>query len=80
MHFSNKILYAHLVPVFLCNMCVLDNDHKQAFGWAYVNNWHNTWEQLYVYWICPIIGAMLAGWVFRVMFLPSAPKPKTKKA
>ncbi|KAJ1275249.1 hypothetical protein BS78_05G121700 [Paspalum vaginatum] len=51
-----------------------------AFGWAYVNNWHNTWEQLYVYWICPFIGAMLAGWIFRVVFLPPAPKPKTKKA
>ncbi|CAN6362708.1 unnamed protein product [Urochloa humidicola] len=51
-----------------------------AFGWAYVNNWHNTWEQLYVYWICPLIGAMVAGWVFRALFLPPAPKPKTKKA
>ncbi|CAL4981641.1 unnamed protein product [Urochloa decumbens] len=51
-----------------------------AFGWAYVNNWHNTWEQLYVYWICPLIGAMFAGWVFRAVFLPSPPKPKTKKA
>ncbi|CAL4985065.1 unnamed protein product [Urochloa decumbens] len=51
-----------------------------AFGWAYVNNWHNTWDQLYVYWICPLIGAMFAGWVFRAVFLPSPPKPKTKKA
>ncbi|KAK9042181.1 hypothetical protein V6N11_017260 [Hibiscus sabdariffa] len=33
-----------------------------AFGWAYVNNWHNTWEQFYVYWICPFIGAILAAW------------------
>uniref|UniRef100_A0A6I9QK87 Aquaporin SIP1-1 n=2 Tax=Elaeis guineensis var. tenera TaxID=51953 RepID=A0A6I9QK87_ELAGV len=23
-----------------------------AFGWAYINNRHNTWEQFYVYWIC----------------------------
>ncbi|KAJ8771660.1 hypothetical protein K2173_026837 [Erythroxylum novogranatense] len=49
-----------------------------AFGWAYVNKWHNTWEQLYVYWICPFIGAIFAAWVFRVIF-PS-PKPKQKKA
>ncbi|CAO2143801.1 unnamed protein product [Urochloa humidicola] len=35
---------------------------------------------LYVYWICPLIGAMVAGWVFRAVFLPPAPKPKTKKA
>lgn len=52
-----------------------------AFGWAYVNNWHNTWEQFYVYWICPFIGAILAGWVFRVLFPPPpSKKKKTKKA
>ncbi|XP_076934556.1 aquaporin SIP1-2-like [Bidens hawaiensis] len=33
-----------------------------AFGWAYVNNKHNTWEQFYVYWICPSLGAILAAW------------------
>ncbi|KAL3533364.1 hypothetical protein ACH5RR_006885 [Cinchona calisaya] len=48
-----------------------------AFGWAYVNNRHNTWEQFYVYWICPFAGAILAAWVFRVLFPP--PK-KVKKA
>lgn len=48
-----------------------------AFGWAYINNWHNTWDQLYVYWICPFIGAILAAWVFRFLF----PAPtKQKKA
>ncbi|KAK9951732.1 hypothetical protein M0R45_007168 [Rubus argutus] len=48
-----------------------------AFGWAYVNNRHNTWEQFYVYWICPFIGAILAAWVFRALFPPPA---KQKKA
>ncbi|KAI3437106.1 uncharacterized protein J3R85_005852 [Psidium guajava] len=48
-----------------------------AFGWAYVNNWHNTWEQFYVYWICPFVGAILAAWVFRVIFPPAV---KQKKA
>ncbi|XP_058076822.1 aquaporin SIP1-2-like [Magnolia sinica] len=48
-----------------------------AFGWAYVNNRHNTWEQFYVYWICPFVGAILAAWVFRFIFpLPA----KQKKA
>ncbi|KAK1300389.1 Aquaporin SIP1-2 [Acorus calamus] len=47
-----------------------------AFGWAYVNNWHNTWEQFYVYWICPFIGAILAAWVFRILFHPPAVKQK----
>ncbi|KAF8394318.1 hypothetical protein HHK36_020525 [Tetracentron sinense] len=49
----------------------------QAFGWAYINNRHNTWEQFYVYWICPFIGAILAAWVFRVLFPPPV---KEKKA
>ncbi|CAL5413718.1 unnamed protein product [Camellia sinensis] len=48
-----------------------------AFGWAYVNNQHNTWEQFYVYWICPFIGAILAAWVFRILFPPPI---KEKKA
>ncbi|KAI8558720.1 hypothetical protein RHMOL_Rhmol04G0118800 [Rhododendron molle] len=48
-----------------------------AFGWAYVNNRHNTWEQFYVYWICPFIGAILAAFVFRTVFPPPA---KQKKA
>ncbi|CAI9271723.1 unnamed protein product [Lactuca saligna] len=49
-----------------------------AFGWAYVNNKHNTWEQFYVYWICPSLGAILAGWFYRFVFPPPPPqKPKT---
>nr|CAD1816799.1 unnamed protein product [Ananas comosus var. bracteatus] len=48
-----------------------------AFGWAYVNNRHNTWEQFYVYWICPFVGAILAAWVFRLIFPPAV---KVKKA
>jgi aquaporin SIP len=48
-----------------------------AFGWAYVNHRHNTWEQFYVYWICPFVGAILAALVFRTAF----PQPaKQKKA
>ncbi|XP_024985468.1 aquaporin SIP1-1-like [Cynara cardunculus var. scolymus] len=41
-----------------------------AFGWAYVNNRHNTWEQFYVYWIAPFMGAISAGWAFRIVFPP----------
>ncbi|XVF24451.1 hypothetical protein REPUB_Repub13aG0129100 [Reevesia pubescens] len=47
-----------------------------AFGWAYVNNWHNSWELYYVYWIGPLIGATLAAWVFRFLFSPLPPKEK----
>jgi len=50
-----------------------------AFGWAYIDNSHNTWEQFYVYWICPSIGALLAAWVFR-FFFPPPTVVKQKKA
>ncbi|CAA0839298.1 Aquaporin SIP1-1 [Striga hermonthica] len=50
-----------------------------AFGWAYINNKHNTWEQLYVYWICPFVGAILAAWVFRFLFPPPTKQTKQKK-
>lgn len=49
-----------------------------AFGWAYLNNWHNTWDQFYVYWICPFTGAILAAWLFKAIFPP--PEVKQKKA
>ncbi|KAF8711444.1 hypothetical protein HU200_029479 [Digitaria exilis] len=83
----NPVVKTSLLSVSIVSLIVAGAEYTgpsmnpaNAFGWAYVNNWHNTWEQLYVYWICPLIGAMLAGWVFRVVCLPRAPKPKTKKA
>ncbi|KAL2320433.1 hypothetical protein Fmac_029402 [Flemingia macrophylla] len=51
-----------------------------AFGWAYLNNWHNTWDQFYVYWICPFTGAILAAWLFRAIFPPPPTEVKQKKA
>ena len=48
-----------------------------AFGWAFVNNWHNTWEHFYVYWICPFTGSTLAAWIFRFFFISPI---KQKKA
>ncbi|KAG7027498.1 Aquaporin SIP1-2 [Cucurbita argyrosperma subsp. argyrosperma] len=50
-----------------------------AFGWAYMNNKHDTWEQLYVYWIAPFIGAISAAWLFRIIFPPPAPAPASAK-
>ncbi|KAK5795668.1 hypothetical protein PVK06_036940 [Gossypium arboreum] len=50
-----------------------------AFGWAYVNNWHNSWELYYVYWMGPLIGATLVAWVFRFLLSPSL-STKEKKA
>ncbi|CAI8595275.1 unnamed protein product [Vicia faba] len=51
-----------------------------AYGWAYLDNWHHTWDQFYVYWICPFIGAILAAWLFRVVFPPPQKVVKHKKA
>ncbi|WJX49929.1 hypothetical protein P8452_36304 [Trifolium repens] len=48
-----------------------------AFGWAYMNNKHNTWEQFYVFWICPLIGASSAALVYRFVFMSPI---KEKKA
>ncbi|WCJ37557.1 Aquaporin SIP1-1 [Euphorbia peplus] len=39
-----------------------------AYGWAYVHDWCYSWELFYVYWICPLIGATLAAWVYRLLF------------
>ncbi|KAJ0078943.1 hypothetical protein Patl1_23007 [Pistacia atlantica] len=50
-----------------------------AFGWAYINKRHDTWEQFYVYWICPFIGAIVAAWVFRFVFPPPPPPSKKQK-
>lgn len=49
-----------------------------AYGWAYLDNQHNTWEQFYVYWIPSFTGAILAAWIFRYIFLQ--PSAKVKKA
>ncbi|CAL4994231.1 unnamed protein product [Urochloa decumbens] len=83
----NTVIRTLLISVSIVSLILAGAEYTgpsmnpaNAFGWAYVNNWHNTWEQLYVYWICPLIGAMFAGWVSRAVFLPSPPKPKTKKA
>ncbi|KAE8668234.1 Aquaporin SIP1-1 [Hibiscus syriacus] len=51
-----------------------------AFGWAYVNNWHNSWQLYYVYWLGPLTGATLAAWVFRFLLSPSPASTKEKKA
>ncbi|KAL4363152.1 hypothetical protein GQ457_04G006400 [Hibiscus cannabinus] len=51
-----------------------------AFGWAYVNDWHNSWELYYVYWLGPLTGATLAAWVFKFLLSPSPASTKEKKA
>lgn len=53
-----------------------------AYGWAYIYNSHNTWEQFYVYWIPTFCGAILAGWIFKFISSPSSTKKakRVKKA
>ncbi|XP_042507182.1 aquaporin SIP1-2-like [Macadamia integrifolia] len=79
---NNPLLKASLLATSTVALIVAGSDYTgpsmnpaNAFGWAYVNNCHNTWEQFYVYWICPFVGAILASWVYRVIF-PSPVKQK----
>ncbi|KAL5988104.1 hypothetical protein ACLOJK_035867 [Asimina triloba] len=62
-------------PVNLVPECEV-HEFSLAFGWAYLSNSHQSWEQFYVYWICPFVGAILAAWVYRFIF----PPVKQKKA
>ncbi|XP_078435762.1 small and basic intrinsic protein 1A [Wolffia australiana] len=79
------ILKAWLIATATISMVIFGSGYTgpsmnpaNAFGWAYVNNRHNTWEQFYVYWISPFLGAILAAWIFRLFLSP--PAKKVKKA
>ncbi|XP_062113681.1 aquaporin SIP1-2 [Humulus lupulus] len=85
----NSIFKTWLLAVATVTMVVAGSSYTgpsmnpaNAFGWAYVNNWHNTWDQFYVYWICPFIGAICAAWFFRALYPPQVKqkKAKSKKA
>lgn len=72
----NMILRVYLFAVATVGLAIAGSGYTgpsmnpaNAFGWAYVNNWHNTWEQFYVYWICPFIGAIIAAGVYRILFI-----------
>eukprot|EP00252_Welwitschia_mirabilis_P015626 TRINITY_DN3451_c0_g2_i1.p1 TRINITY_DN3451_c0_g2~~TRINITY_DN3451_c0_g2_i1.p1 ORF type:complete len:127 (+),score=10.71 TRINITY_DN3451_c0_g2_i1:278-658(+) len=49
-----------------------------AYGWAFLNNTHNSWDHFYVYWVAPFIGSIVSAFLFRLTALP--PPPKEKKA
>ncbi|KAJ4961004.1 hypothetical protein NE237_020914 [Protea cynaroides] len=81
---SNPLLKVWMIAMSTVALVVAGSSYTgpsmnpaNAFGWAYVNNRHNTWEQFYVYWIFPFIGAILAASVFRFIFPPPV---KQKKA
>ncbi|XP_027347918.1 aquaporin SIP1-1-like [Abrus precatorius] len=81
---KNPFLKVYLFSVATVILVVLGSgftgpslNPANAFGWAYANNKHNTWEQFYVYWICPFVGATLAALVYRFLFISST---KQKKA
>ncbi|KAI6670269.1 hypothetical protein NL676_005154 [Syzygium grande] len=44
-------------------------DPANAFGWAYMNNWHNMGEQ-FEYWISQFASAVLEGWAFKLLLKP----------
>ncbi|XP_043702837.1 aquaporin SIP1-2-like [Telopea speciosissima] len=81
---KNPLLKVWMIAMSTVSLVIAGNKYTgpamnpaNAFGWAYVNNRHNTWEQFYVYWICPFTGAILAASIFRVFFPPPV---KEKKA
>ncbi|XP_058734882.1 aquaporin SIP1-2-like [Vicia villosa] len=81
---KNPWLKVYLLSVTTLVLVVLGSGYTgpslnpaNAFGWAYVNDKHNTLEQFYVFWICPLIGASLAALVYRFAFMSPV---KEKKA
>ncbi|OIW15709.1 hypothetical protein TanjilG_04244 [Lupinus angustifolius] len=81
---KNPLLKVYLVAVATVALVIPGSHYTgpsmnpaNAFGWAYVYNKHNTWDHFYVYWICPFIGAILAGLLFRFLFISPV---KQKKA
>jgi aquaporin SIP len=82
---KNLILQIWLLKVATVGLVIVGSGYTgpsmnpaNAFGWAYVNNWHNSWELFFVYWIGPLIGAFFAARIFMVLFPP--PETKEKKA
>ncbi|XP_004506308.1 aquaporin SIP1-1-like [Cicer arietinum] len=81
---KNPWLKVYLLSVVTLVLVILGSGYTgpslnpaNAFGWAYLNNKHNTWEQFYVYWICPLMGATFAALVYRFVFMSPI---KEKKA
>jgi len=73
---KNPLLKVWLIAVATVGMVVAGSGYTgpsmnpaNAFGWAFVNNQHNTWEHFYVYWIGSFTGATLAGWIYRFLFI-----------
>ncbi|XP_022971453.1 probable aquaporin SIP2-1 [Cucurbita maxima] len=51
-----------------------------VIGWAYARGEHITKEHLFVYWIAPIQGTILAVWTFKLLFRqPNEENVNTKK-
>lgn len=48
-----------------------------AFAWAYVNNKHNDWEHLVVFWLAPLAGSWVASKTFQLVFPRERPKEKS---
>lgn len=73
---KNPLIKVWLIAVATVGLVVAGSGYTgpsmnpaNAFGWAFVNNQHNTWEHFYVYWIGSFTGATLAGWLYRFLFI-----------
>ena len=40
----------------------------QAFGWAYANQKHYERDHFLVFWLAPLAGSLISGWVFQLLF------------
>lgn len=81
---KNPLLKVWLIAVATMGLVVAGSGYTgpsmnpaNAFGWAFLNDRHNTWKHFYVYWICPFAGSALAALIFRFLFLSPI---KQKKA
>ncbi|GAB2227894.1 hypothetical protein Droror1_Dr00009722 [Drosera rotundifolia] len=49
-----------------------------VMGWAYARGDHISKEHLLVYWLAPVLGSLLAVWIFRLLFKSKGGKDVTK--
>ncbi|CAN8260495.1 unnamed protein product [Cochlearia groenlandica] len=50
-----------------------------AFGWAFIDSSHKSWDHVYVYWISSFVGALSAALLFRSIYPPPLPQKKKQK-
>jgi glycerol uptake facilitator-like aquaporin len=60
----------------MCDVC-FGVFFSQAFAWAYLDDRHYNSDHLFVFWLAPLAGSMLAAWTFNLGFARKIPKEKS---